>query len=297
MLFQPVSNHSIRSSNQRALLEHWNALAADRRFPSIAEFNPQARDHSPEQLIVWEVEGPMRFRAHRLGQRAAEVLGAGLVGKTMDEVVPASLRAVSLEGADECATSGCAVYAIITTIANGHQVDCERLLLPFGDAGVVQQMIASLQLISFQGVIERQEVTRDFEIRSYVSLSGKISSDWGARNPVTVAAPALVPELAPSPEPALAAQGAGAQIEPAPEKAAVVRKAARRKVLKTGKIHFGKKREVCTVRDISASGASLELARQVDVPDQFSLILEMESASRRCIVVWRKERQLGIKFG
>ena len=294
MLFQPVSSHSVRSSNQRALLAHWNTLAANRRFPSIAEFNPQAKDHSPEQLIIWDVEGPMRFRARKLGQRAAEALGDRLIGKTMDEAVPESLRVISLEGAQECATTGCAIYAIITTIANGHQVDCERLLLPFGEADVVQHLVASLQLISFQGVIERQEVTRDFEMRSYVSLTGKISSDWSARNP-RVVSPPLVP--APSQEPALVLQGAGEESEPPVEKTADSRKAARRKVLKTGKIHFGKKREVCTVRDISASGASLELARSVDVPDRFTLVLEMESASRLCNVVWRKERTLGVQFG
>ena len=269
-------------------------MATNRRFPSIAEFNPQAKDHSPEQLIIWDVEGPMRFRARKLGQRAAEALGGRLIGKTMDEAVPESLRVISLEGAEECATTGCAVYAIITTIANGHQVDCERLLLPFGEAEVVQHLVASLQLISFQGVIERQEVTRDFEVRSYVSLTGKISSDWGTRNP-RVVSPPLVP--APSQEPALVLQGAGEEAEPPAEKTADSRKAVRRKVLKTGKIHFGKKREVCTVRDISAIGASLELARSVDVPDRFTLVLEMESASRLCNVVWRKERTLGVQFG
>jgi hypothetical protein len=215
----------------------------------------------------------------------------------MDQVVPETLRTISLEGAEECATSGCAVYAIITTITNGHQVDCERLLLPFGEADVVQHFVASLQLISFQGVIERQEVTRDFEMRSYVSLSGRISSDWGARNPRRVVSPPLVPELVPAPEPALAMAGPTDEPEPTTDKSTENRKAARRRLMKTGKIHFGKKQEVCAVRDMSAAGALLELTRAADVPDRFTLILEMESASRVCTVVWRKDRQLGISFG
>jgi hypothetical protein len=296
MQFPSLSSHSIRSINQRALLTHWNAMSSDRRFPSLGEFDPQARDHSPEQIIVWDVEGPMRFRARSLGLRAAEVLGNGLVGKTMDQVVPETLRTISLEGAEECATSGCAVYAIITTIANGHQVDCERLLLPFGEADVVQHFVASLQLISFQGVIERQEVTRDFEMRSYVSLSGKVSSDWGARNPTRVVSPPLVPEAVPNLEPALVMTGP-ADEEAAAAKPTESRKMARRRVMKTGKIHFGKKHEICGVRDMSAAGALLELTRAADVPDRFTLILEMESASRVCTVVWRKDRQLGISFG
>lgn len=305
MLFPAISIQSIRSSNQRGLIAHWNMLAADRPFPAIDTFSPQARDHNPEQLLLWDVErtgenGGRRFRARRLGQRAAEALGAGLIGKTMDEAVPESLRAISLEGAHECAASGCAVYTIITTIANGHQVDCERLLLPFGSGGEVEQIVASLQLISFQGPVQRQEVTRDFETRCYASLSGRISSDWAAQNPAAAIAPA---------EHAAAAEsgGAGARADPQPASDAMPiadtprgvenRKAVRRKVIKTGKIFFGKSREICTIRDMSATGAMIEVANAAIVPDKFTLVLEMESASRLCAAVWRKERQIGVRFG
>jgi hypothetical protein len=213
--------------------------------------------------------------------------------------VPPALRAISLEGANECAASGSAIYAIITTIANGHQVDCERLLLPFGgDGSAVEQIVASLQLISFQGAVERQEVSRDFETRSQMSFSARINSDWGARNPlVTVASPALAPEPAPATELLPLAQGANGNAAPDDAPTADKRRAARRKVLKTGKIHFGKSREVCTVRDLSSTGASLELARSINVPDRFTLVLEMESAARNCTVAWRKDRQLGVQFG
>ena len=302
MPFQSVSLHAIRSSNQRALAEHWNMLSAGRRFPAIDHFNPQAKDHSPEQLILWDVErsaGSWQFRVRRMGLRAMEALGNGPIGKTMEELVPPALREISMQGACECAASGSAIYAIITTIANGHQVDCERLLLPFGGNGdKVEHLIASLQLISFQGAIERQEISRDFETRSQMTFAGRIHSDWGARNPlVVVAAPALAPEPMPAamPEPAIA--GAAASPASAEQASADKRQTARRKVLKTGKIHFGKSREVCTVRDMSATGASLELARQINVPDYFTLVLEMESAARKCTLVWRKGLQLGIRFG
>lgn len=292
MPFQPVSMHAIRSSNQRALAAHWNALAKDNRFPSITAFNPQRKDHSPEQLIAWDIESTgghagagRRFRLRSLGQRPAEILGAGVIGRTMEEVVPESLKAISLQGAHECAVSGCAVYAIITTIANGHQVECERLLLPFGNAGIVEQIVASLQLISFQGPVDRRDVRRDFETTCQISFSGTISSDWAARNPQAAA----VPEWgAPQAAPATAADTSAA---------ADKRMAARRKVFKTGKIYFGKSSAVCTVRDISATGAAIELDNPATVPDTFTLVLEMESASRRCAAVWRKHKQLGVRFG
>lgn len=292
MPFLSVSTQSIRSSNQRSLVAHWNALAVDRRFPAIAAFSPQPKDHSPEQLIVWDVEssdagGGRRFRIRSLGQRAVETLGTTMIGKTMDEVVPETLRAVSLEGAHECAATGCAIYSIITTIANGHQVDCERLLLPFGDGTSVQQMVAALQLISFQGPVDRRDVAHDFETRCYVSFSGKLSSEWAMRNPATESPAAQGPD-------ATGQQAAGeGHAGQHPEK----RKATRRKVFKTGKIYFGRSSEICTVRDISATGAALEVADPAVVPDTFKLVLEMESASRLCAAVWRNNRQIGVRFG
>jgi hypothetical protein len=288
MPFQSVSMHAIRSSNQRALATHWNMLATDRRFPSFAAFQPQPKDHSPEQLIVWDVEtggdASSRFRIRRLGLRAEETLGAGMIGKTMDEVVPPSLKTISLDGAHACAASGSAIYAIITTITNGHQVDCERLMLPFGEGDTVEQIVASLQLISFQGPIDRREIRSDFEMRCSLSFAGSINSDWAVRNPGAVAAPK---------QPVLQTEPASASDSPIADKP----NPSRRKVFKTGKIYFGKSSEVCTVREMSATGASIELADPAHVPDQFKLILEMESASRTCAAIWRKDRQIGVRFG
>jgi hypothetical protein len=79
---------------------------------------------------------------------------------------------------------------------------------------------------------------------------------------------------------------------PATEK----RRAPRRVVHKTGRINARGVREICTVRDISATGAALDLVDATKVPDQFTLVLEMESAARSCAVVWRKARQLGVEF-
>ena len=300
MSFQPVSLHSIRSSNQRALAAHWNALAANRAFPAIEEFSPNPKDHNPGQLIVWDVErtdgdGGYRFRARQLGERAVEALGNHLVaGKTMDEVAPPALREISLDGARECATSGCAVFTIITTIAaNGLQIDCERLLLPFGgDGGAVQQIVAALQLISYQGTVERQHVSRDFEATSYVSFAGRIGADSATqRTAATIPSPVAPPAQSSNP------QRPQDAIEPDKQVAVDSRSTARRKVLKTGKIGFGKSTAVCTVRDMSSTEASIELEDPGIVPDTFTLVLEMELAKRKCAVVWRKDRQIGVRFG
>jgi hypothetical protein len=305
MPFQRVSLHSIRSNNQRALATQWNMLAANAGFPSIGAFQPQAAGHSLEQIVLWDVDNTVErnarsFRVRQVGLRASEAFGGDMVGKTMEELVPPALRTISVNGARECVESGCAIYEIITTVdGNAHQVDCERLLLPFGEDGNVEQIVASLQLISFQGTVERQAIRHDFETGPQVTFSGMILSDAMARLGPEALADRKV-RSAPSIVPVAAAQ----ELEPvlvhvqAPEsQGPEKRKAARRTALKTGRIRFGKTTENCTVRDMSAIGASIEVADAMDVPDRFSLVLEMESSARKCEVMWRRERQLGVKFG
>jgi PilZ domain-containing protein len=52
----------------------------------------------------------------------------------------------------------------------------------------------------------------------------------------------------------------------------------------------------CVLWDISPGGARLTAARKLeDLPDQFSLVLN-EAVERKCRVIWRKGRFLGIAF-
>jgi hypothetical protein len=95
----------------------------------------------------------------------------------MDEVVPVPLKSFSIDGANECAASGCAIYTVFATFdAKGHRVDCERLLLPLGEGSTVQQIVASLQLISIKGEFERKSVLSKFETLSQVVFAGRIRS-------------------------------------------------------------------------------------------------------------------------
>ena len=274
--------HSIRSSNQRALATHWNALASDRGFPAIGAFNPQATGHSPEQMIVWDVEnngeaGGNCFRVRKVGLRAVEAIGdspIGPIGKTMEELAPPPLREISLNGARECVASGCAIYEIITTVdANAHVVECERLLLPFGDGEHVEQIVASLQLISFQGAIERQGFARDFVGKAAIDVRGH---DPVGRDGATGAIRNRGAGLAGAN--GMTAHRTGQHRTPRETTEHRFRRnspqptsgqAARRTVLKTGRIRFGKSSEICTVRDMSATGAAIDLARAASMPDKF----------------------------
>ncbi|MGO4716065.1 PilZ domain-containing protein [Bradyrhizobium sp. 2TAF24] len=72
------------------------------------------------------------------------------------------------------------------------------------------------------------------------------------------------------------------------------RSAPRHKVLKAAMISFGGGAISCTVRNLSDSGASLEVASPIGIPD--SVVLELEGGGRRCRVVWRKEKRIGVRF-
>jgi hypothetical protein len=54
----------------------------------------------------------------------------------------------------------------------------------------------------------------------------------------------------------------------------------------------------CTMLDVSAGGARLKVEGDVTVPDQFTLFLSKIDGrlKRRCVIAWRKEKQIGVRF-
>lgn len=75
------------------------------------------------------------------------------------------------------------------------------------------------------------------------------------------------------------------------------RRATRRRVLKAGAIDFSGGGAIgCAVKNISATGAALEVASPLDIPHQFKLIVHADHLNRPCHVVWRKERRIGVTF-
>ena len=53
----------------------------------------------------------------------------------------------------------------------------------------------------------------------------------------------------------------------------------------------------CALSDISDTGARIDVEDSKTVPDNFLLLLSGNGkAKRKCSVVWRKPRQIGVKF-
>ncbi|MBA3727507.1 MAG: PilZ domain-containing protein [Armatimonadetes bacterium] len=74
------------------------------------------------------------------------------------------------------------------------------------------------------------------------------------------------------------------------------RETVRHRVLKAGTIAFRGAGISCRVRNLSASGAALEVENQIGIPPSFDLVLEPDHVNRPCHVVWRKERRIGVAF-
>ena len=72
----------------------------------------------------------------------------------------------------------------------------------------------------------------------------------------------------------------------------------RRRKLKAGTISFNRASTItCTVRNVSNTGASLEVASPMGIPDDFTLVIESEQSHRQCHVRWRAANRIGVVFG
>ena len=74
------------------------------------------------------------------------------------------------------------------------------------------------------------------------------------------------------------------------------RRSTRHRVLKAGTIEFGGGAIDCTIRNLSASGAALQVESQTGIPDQFTLVVPADGLHRPCHVAWRKSSRLGVAF-
>ena len=74
------------------------------------------------------------------------------------------------------------------------------------------------------------------------------------------------------------------------------RSAPRHRVLKGATIAFAGHGVECTVRNLSAHGAALDLANPAGLPASFTLVIEADQLIRRCRPVWRNDRRIGVAF-
>jgi hypothetical protein len=74
------------------------------------------------------------------------------------------------------------------------------------------------------------------------------------------------------------------------------RAAPRHRVAKPATIEYGREKIACTVRDISISGAGLEVSNPRSLPATFTLVVPEDGLRLFCSVVRRKDFRVGVKF-
>jgi hypothetical protein len=75
------------------------------------------------------------------------------------------------------------------------------------------------------------------------------------------------------------------------------RKSARSRVLKSAKLLLGTSSIIdCVLRNVTNSGARVQIANTVELPDMLNLTLDGGYSVRPCRVVWRSLSETGVEF-
>jgi hypothetical protein len=74
------------------------------------------------------------------------------------------------------------------------------------------------------------------------------------------------------------------------------RAAPRQRVLKSGTIEFNGGTIDCVVRNVSPTGAALEVASPLGIPSEFNLLISGNHTKQSCLVMWRRENRIGVAF-
>lgn len=69
-------------------------------------------------------------------------------------------------------------------------------------------------------------------------------------------------------------------------------------VMKGGAIRFAERHGTvpCVIRDITPAGARVRVLSSSQIPDRFTLTIELDHIEVDCTVVWRSKTELGLKF-
>jgi PilZ domain len=70
----------------------------------------------------------------------------------------------------------------------------------------------------------------------------------------------------------------------------------RQRVFKAGTIEFDGSGVDCTIRNMSATGAALDVVSPVGIPHEITLNVVSRHERQNCRIVWRKEKRIGVIF-
>lgn len=162
MEFSSTDPSVIRSIKQRHLLNEWLRAAGKRApLPQPADFQPDRMNDELVDMMGFDVvrnADTVRFFITQEGARLTSTYGNDHVDpalrtcRFLDDAIGPERYAIVVPMYDACVLHRRPTYSISTVQdADGKEVSYERLLLPFGGAEHVEQIVGSYKSISIEG--------------------------------------------------------------------------------------------------------------------------------------------------
>lgn len=163
--FESAGPSVIKSIRQRDFVNTWLRLFVARAtLPAIADFNPSRMDDEAPDLAYFDVidrDGETRYRTTEAGARLVDSFGFLARQRDLQDVLSPNIWRYSRPIYDTCVVRRLPVYSEFSVLDTaGGEVMYERLLLPFGDASGVRQIIVSLKSISLEGRFINKDLMR-----------------------------------------------------------------------------------------------------------------------------------------
>jgi hypothetical protein len=162
MEFESASPSVVKSIKQRDLLNAWlRALRKSAPLPAIQDYRPNGIADELADMMGFDVNGDgddARFLITQEGSRLTATYGsehiepAERTNRYLDDAIGPDRYARVVPPYRACLSRKRPIYSIATVQdPDGKEVSYERLLLPFGSAGNVEQIVGSYKTISIEG--------------------------------------------------------------------------------------------------------------------------------------------------
>jgi hypothetical protein len=162
MQFESANPSVVRSIRQRDLLNAWLRAPGQRHaLPALGDYQPERIADELADMMGFDVEASRdaaRFLITQEGSRLAATYGNEHIdpdkrtNRYLDDAIGPLRYARVVPSYRACLVRKRPTYSIsMVQDADGKDVSYERLLLPFGSADAVQQIIGSYKAISIEG--------------------------------------------------------------------------------------------------------------------------------------------------
>ena len=195
MPFTSADPSVVKSIKQRVLLNAWlRARGKPRALPALADYRPGDIADELADMMGFDVEGSgehPRFLITHEGSRLTATYGNEHIdphrrtNRYLDDAIGPELYARVVPSYHACLAQKRPAYSISTVQdADGKDVSYERLLLPFGSAGNVEQIVGSYKAISIEGGFKINNLMGIRSKATPVSVVGAIIDLEFVRRPV-----------------------------------------------------------------------------------------------------------------